>query len=158
MKKISTLFITLLFAICVCIQLYGQEPHSSGITIEITHSYSVGNKGYIRFLVTNTSEEDVRIESIIREFGDYMTVVYDDEGTAYTERNRGISEITIADRSENIFLPSNIPVKGHLVIENLNQNASSYSRVQFALRCRDLIDEPYGRGHITFSSVPIYRH
>ncbi len=159
MKKF--LFLTLLMSIFCTGSAFAQQIvcEAPGITVNFKKITMQGNTATIQFTIANDTGKDLH-PIMLGKYGLEKTEAFDNKGNYYDMSSISI-DIANATLSGSIYssvsfsLPNGIVQKGAITIEEVDPNATSFTKINISLYGFNISVKPYGEGPIAFKNVPI---
>lgn len=165
MKKF--LFLTFLMSFFFTQTAFAQQVicNAKGITVNYKRTIVKGNTVTIQFTVANNCGQN--LEPLLHgeeptRYDVQKAEAFDDQGNYYDLNSKNMSvsigDATIAGSiysSEHFSLANETMLKGEITINNIDEYATSFSKINIPLRLFNIADDIYQRGYITFKNVPI---
>ncbi|MBR1633078.1 MAG: hypothetical protein IJ686_04925 [Bacteroidales bacterium] len=110
---------------------------SQALKLEFRGAKAVASDVELTFLVTNLSENEAVINLVGGQYqnGASGSVVYDNEGNIYehTDVIVAVGKKALTEQYSAGSFPSNVPVKCHLVVKNIDSYATTLAKVKLCV-------------------------
>ena len=138
MKKVLfTLFALLAMTIAAAAQQISITSPSQALKLEYKSAKVLGADVELTFLVTNLSENEIVLNLVGGQYQTGMggSVVFDSEGNLYehTDVQVAVGKKAFTEQYSAGIFPSNVPVKCHLTVKNVDTAASALTKVKLCL-------------------------
>lgn len=138
MKKfIFTVSALLAMTIAAAAQQISVTSPSQSLKLEQKSAKVVGNDVELTFLVTNLSADEAVINLVGGQYQTGMSgsVVYDGEGNIYehTDVLVSVGKKAYTEQYSAGSFPSGVPVKCHLIVRNIDKDATSLAKVKLCV-------------------------
>lgn len=138
MKKfILTVSALLAMTIAAAAQQISITTPSQALKLQYKASRILGNDVELTFLVTNLSDNEAVINLVGGQYQTGMSgsVVYDSEGNIYehTDVLVSVGKKALTEQYSAGNFPSNVPVKCHLVVKNVDKEATALAKVKLCV-------------------------